>query len=307
MGEYGMGGSASSGSTQHIYLPTAAGSLPVAAVINGQHYAVHADHLNTPRRLTGSNNQVVWQWAFSAFGQEPPTTPDKRFTNASTKPSTGTTTAAAVTYNLRYPGQVYDAESKLHYNYHRTYDPQTGRYTQPDPIGLDGGWNRYSYVEGNPLSFVDPDGLQQRAPPPRPNPNLISNVQANNLITQIQQINPQFRYPSVVSAPGQGGYSSQDVQFLQTALQRVRPGGRLWPRTPQEMEQYLGTPGICRPDLPGTPGRAKIIWQPSDNVRITFEQHPYHPTAPSFHSGPHWHLDLPGVRHRTYVPTEPMP
>jgi RHS repeat-associated protein len=159
MGEYGMGGSASSGSTQHIYLPTAAGSLPVAAVINGQHYAVHADHLNTPRRLTGSNNQVVWQWAFSAFGQEPPTTPDKRFTNASTKPSTGTTTAAAVTYNLRYPGQVYDAESKLHYNYHRTYDPQTGRYTQPDPIGLDGGWNRYSYVEGNPLSYTDPMGL----------------------------------------------------------------------------------------------------------------------------------------------------
>ncbi|MBV7544394.1 RHS repeat-associated core domain-containing protein, partial [Acidovorax sp. sic0104] len=92
-------------------------------------------------------------------GDEQPTTAAKRFTSETTTPTTGATSVPEVTFNLRYPGQYFDAETKLHYNYFRSYDSRTGRYTQGDPIGLDGGWNRFAYVDGNPLSQADPTGL----------------------------------------------------------------------------------------------------------------------------------------------------
>lgn len=109
-------------------------------------YYVHADHLNTPRAILDSQNRMVWRWVGDAFGQAlPEEEPD----------GDGT----LFEYNLRLPGQYYDRETGLHYNYFRDYDPSTGRYVESDPIGLEGGMNTYSYVEGNPISRVDPLGL----------------------------------------------------------------------------------------------------------------------------------------------------
>ncbi len=138
------------------------GNLPVATHQNGQTYAVHTDHLGTPRVITDSSYVEVWRWDSDPFGT----------TAANEDPGGGGSTFA---YNLRFPGQYYDAETGLHYNYFRDYAPSTGRYIESDLIGLLGGMNLYAYVNSNPILGVDPMGLfwDGSTPPttPVPNPN----------------------------------------------------------------------------------------------------------------------------------------
>lgn len=117
------------------------GDLPVITVRPTGVFYVSPDHLGAPRQITNAGQQVVWRWDHDPFGNGAPT--------------------GSLTYNLRFPGQYYDAETGLHYNYFRDYDPKLGRYVQSDPIGLAGGINTYAYVGGNPVSNIDVRGLQQ--------------------------------------------------------------------------------------------------------------------------------------------------
>jgi len=112
-------------------------------------YAIVTDHLGTPQEVMDENQQVVWQAVTAAFGQA-------RITYASTRAN-----SKPFEMTLRLPGQVFDAETKLNYNYLRDYDPSLGRYTAPDPVGVGGGTNPYAYVSNNPLTNVDPLGLYQ--------------------------------------------------------------------------------------------------------------------------------------------------
>ncbi len=61
------------------------------------------------------------------------------------------------------PGQFYDAESSLFYNWNRYYNPATGRYISSDPIGLEGGINTFLYAAASPVMAIDPFGLQPNA------------------------------------------------------------------------------------------------------------------------------------------------
>jgi RHS repeat-associated protein len=122
------------------------GSAPAAQV-----FYVHVDHLNTPRVLTDTQNRVRWRWDHAdPFG-------------ATTANEDADNDFQPLKYNLRFPGQYYDAETGLHYNYYRDYDPQTGRYVQSDPIGLRGGINTFAYVDSSPVAYVDEVGLQKNA------------------------------------------------------------------------------------------------------------------------------------------------
>jgi RHS repeat-associated protein len=108
-------------------------------------FYIHPDHLDTPRVLTDDANRVVWRWDSDPFGAYPA---DEDPDGDGTK----------VAFNLRFPGQYFDRETNLHYNYFRDYDPSTGRYVQSDPIGLAGGLNPYAYARLNAISNIDPNG-----------------------------------------------------------------------------------------------------------------------------------------------------
>jgi RHS repeat-associated protein len=168
VGEYGNGGATSSGRTEYIWLPTQDGSaIPVGMFRSNRFYAVHSDHLGTPRLVTDDTAKPVWQWAYSAFGDNKPTGVLKVTTNPNTAFTSAPLLAAtnpAVVFNLRHDGQYFDSETGHFQNFHRNYMPGGGRYTQPDPIGLGGGWNQFIYVEGNPVSSTDPLGLQSVRP-----------------------------------------------------------------------------------------------------------------------------------------------
>jgi RHS repeat-associated protein len=127
------------------------GDTPIAIVRpNGASvstFYIHVDRLNTPRRVTRpSDNVIVWRWNSDPYGEA-----------AADENPDGD--AETFSFNLRFPGQYFDGETGLNYNYFRDYDPAVGRYVESDPIGLRGGINTYAYASENPMSRIDRLGL----------------------------------------------------------------------------------------------------------------------------------------------------
>ena len=167
----------------------------------GELLYAHTDHLGTPRALTrpSNNNSTVWRWPLetTAFGQHP----------AQTDPDGD---GQALTFNLRYPGQYFDAESGLHYNYFRDYEAGVGRYVESDPIGLRGGVSTYGYGESAPFYFRDPFGMAA----------CVYTISAKKLVCVPQ--NPSNPVVDIAVASGNNGENQQCKDNAECISQQER-------------------------------------------------------------------------------------
>jgi RHS repeat-associated protein len=111
--------------------------------IDRRFFAIATDLIGTPTELIDESGDIAWRSRATLWG-----------TTAWARDSS--------TYTpLRFPGQYYDPETGLHYNYFRHYDPESGRYTSPDPLGLAPAPNPVAYVD-NPYTGCDPLGLMPK-------------------------------------------------------------------------------------------------------------------------------------------------
>ncbi|MGY2366556.1 RHS repeat-associated core domain-containing protein, partial [Pseudomonas azotoformans] len=127
----------------YLYEPD---SFPPLALLEGfgpketKAYHYQLDHLGTPQELTAPDGKIVWSAHYRAYGE------------------ISRIDIGKINNPLRFQGQYFDHESGLHYNRHRYYNPDIGRYLTPDPVKLAGGINTYQYVP-NPTGWIDPLGL----------------------------------------------------------------------------------------------------------------------------------------------------
>jgi RHS repeat-associated protein len=150
----------------HVYIYEPEGFVPVAqwdsgsartdgsVAAAGKVRYFHTDQIGAPRELTDTDGSVSWRASYRAWGAtlvvEYPEVPRE-----------AEAAAAPVHQPLRFQGQYFDAETGLHYNRFRYYDPDIGRYVSQDPIRLAGGLNFYQYAP-DPLQWIDPLGLAKR-------------------------------------------------------------------------------------------------------------------------------------------------
>ncbi|MBV4453455.1 MULTISPECIES: RHS repeat-associated core domain-containing protein [Pseudomonas] len=138
-----------------LYIYTDEGYEPLARVDGiGDQQKIryyHNDLNGLPEQLSESDGHTVWNARYEVWGNTVEEVREPYYIEEQ---------------NLRFQGQYLDRETGLHYNTLRFYDPDIGRFTTPDPIGLAGGLNLYQYAP-NPLSWIDPLGLMKCSSPPK--------------------------------------------------------------------------------------------------------------------------------------------
>lgn len=246
LGEYGASGTP----TQQILWFD---DLPVGLWVGsgGQQklYYIEPDALGSPRVVIdptrGAQGTAVWTWdaAGEAFGATPPNeNPDGD--------------GLGFRFDLRFPGQRFDPVSGLSYNYLRdSYEPATGRYSQSDPIGLEGGLSTYAYAGSNPLNTVDPMGLFKPTPLPTTTPR------------------PPTTTPPVPT-PRLPTPATRVLTWVGRGLPALRAAGTAWDvgsfvgdTINGAIEANLGSPGTALFDLIHPETYDRDIWTPERTPR----------------------------------------
>jgi RHS repeat-associated protein len=233
-----------------IYEPDGTGYVPLAAIDQalGKHgvgkaqiHYIHTDHLGTPQEVTDGEGRIEWSADYSAWGERQHSLP----LNADEAAQIRTDCA------IRFQGQYFDAETGLHYNTFRYYDPGCGRFISPDPINIEGGLNLYQYAP-NAANWIDPLGWAcGRATKPR-----ASSLSDQAFLRRIAQSAERWGVRKGYGAAGSGHVQgSRKHDYAARVLKRYQKmtGQRKYLEAEQS---YLGknparhgTPGSARPDV----------------------------------------------------------
>jgi len=211
-------------------------------------YHYQLDHLGTPQELTAPDGEIVWSAHYRAYGE------------------ISRLDIGKVDNSLRFQGQYFDQESGLHYNRHRYYNPDVGRYLTPDPVKLAGGINAYQYAP-NPTGWVDPlglsscpggDGCKQGAISQRSSPSVnngeptlpqLTRAKRQERIDELAEANAYRRLDELEKAtPGAHFLEKHGAQTtLASQLERLNTARN---PTTGTIERYTSGPNVGEPKYP---------------------------------------------------------
>ncbi|MGI8490943.1 glycohydrolase toxin TNT-related protein [Pectobacterium sp. S5] len=233
---------------QWVYEP---GSFRPLAQVEAQgdstqlHYIV-TDLTGTARELCSEEGEVHWrgeQGLWGAHREERRPIPLRRYL--------GDAANEEVYCELRYQGQLYDAETGLYYNRHRYYDAESGQYLSPDPIGLLGGIRPQAYVH-NPLTRADPLGLAESACEQRQ--RILDNIEASRRARESSNF---LDYSTHNEWPPNRGFDGESSKFT------LLPGSTI-DRYGTEYGTFASPEGVPYRDRalkPGADGRPYNVYE----------------------------------------------
>ena len=212
---------------------------PVSFTQSGQRYYIQTDHLGSPRVISSANGTVIKTISYDSYGNViSDSNPD-------------------FSIPFGFAGGLHDADTKLIRFGYRDYDPETGCWTARDPIGFAGGdTNLYGYVLGDPVNFIDPEGLANSGQVTKI-PGTNATVRVDNPHVDGQQrhahINVKGAKEIVINQDGTGSHGSDPkkmpknkkiIEYLKKRGFKLGVFGLIPFFTPEEA-YCLGNPGGC--------------------------------------------------------------